>query len=195
MSFQLCQPSATGLSGRSRILFLILAHRDLKRFQALPKSVPSAGPFVWQHSPWLPSSLPTAKCWLLESSSNCPRLLLGTISLTLAPGLSVLTPGQLQPAATLPVTQQSLIACCPEHPSSCSHLMSLNEASSQPHSTKKLNSGWGAPSLLYCEFPTCLLTPEATGLRVGSVHPPHPRTVAPYHVLVEQVLLTTPLSF
>lgn len=54
--------------------------------------------------------------------------------------------------------------------------MGLNEASSQPYSTEKLNSGWGAPSLLYCEFLTCLLTPEAG---VGSVHPLLPCTVTP----------------
>lgn len=59
--------------------------------------------------------------------------------------------------------------------------MGLNEASSQLYSTEKLNSGWGAPSLLYCEFLTCLLTPEAigVGVGVGSVHPLLPCTVTP----------------
>lgn len=97
-----------------------------------------------------------------------------TISLTPAPGLSILTPDQLQLVAILPITQQSPIACCPEHVSSCSCscLMALNEASSQLHSTEKLNSGWGAPSPLHCEFPICLLTPDATGVKGGFCPPP-----------------------
>ena len=72
--------------------------------------------------------------------------------------------------------------------------MALNEANSQLHSTEKLNSGWGAPSPLHCEFPTCLLTPVASGVGVGSVYfLPSPMHCGPYHVLVEHVLLTTSL--
>lgn len=112
MSFQLCQPSAMGPSGRSSILFLILVQRELKHAQAPPSPclllVPLIGSFSLSHTPLLPQP----NVGFLKHPPLAPWLPLGTVS----------------PVATLPVTQQSPVACCPEHASSCFCLVGLQRS-------------------------------------------------------------------